>query len=295
MKKNLGLKLSVLFISLLLWFQQTLLQEHTVILSIPFKLINTPVNLIPEPYLKTSVNTQIKARGIDIFLIKILNAYFQVDISDFKYGKNLINLSKSNLVLPEHVNIKIEELNVLDKVIISMDRLVTKNKPIHINYATIKDLEYFLKNKIDIGNKRVKVRGALSIVNSINKIESEKISRKMVKNGIIKIRLIPPSENVILLEPKITLRVIEQKLVSKTISLIPIVFSTKNKIAIIPQKVSVMIRGPQNIVNKIDRNSIIAYIPDSELENKTFANIKFKIPNGITIIDYTPRKVQVIK
>ncbi len=295
MKKNLGLKLLVLLISIILWFQQTLLQEHTVTLAIPFKLVNIPSRLIPEPYSKKTVSTSVKARGIDILLMKFLDVHFRIDASKFSYGSNVINLSLSDLVLPEHVSIKLEKMEVKEKLVISMDRLVTKKKPIHINYVSVKDLEYFLKNKIDIANKRVKIRGALSAVKAVKKIESEKISRKMVKNGMINIRLIPPTENIVLLEPEITLRVVEQKSVSKTISLIPISYPQTNKVTIIPQKVSVMIRGPQNIINKIKRNDIEAYVDNEAIKKNGFAEIKFNIPKGITLVDYTPRQVQVIK
>jgi hypothetical protein len=238
---------------------------------------------------------EIKARGIDILLIKFLDSYFQIDASDFRYGKNSVNLSLSNLALPEHINIKIDKLTLKQHLIISMDRLVTKSKRIHINYAGVKDLEYFLSNRIVSDKNKVKVRGALSLINDIKAIETEKISKKMIKDNYLKVRLIPPNNDVILLEPEIKFRVVQQKLISKTISLIPIKFPQNKKITLIPQKVTVMVRGPQNIIEKLDNTSVKAYIPEKDLNKTGFVNVKFITPKGVSVIDYTPRKIQIMK
>ncbi len=296
MRKNLGLKLFALFLSLLLWFQQSLLQEHTVALSIPVRLVNIPSRLIPAgSNLKKSIKVQIKARGIDIFLIKYLKVYFKIDASGFDYGNNNVKLNLSNLAIPEHVNIKITDLKLKERFVVPMDRLVTKKKNINIRYASAKDLEYFLKNKIDLTDKKAKVRGALSDLNRIKKIDTEKVSRKDVENGFISVRLIPPSKDIVVLNPEIKLRVIQQKSIIKTISLIPISYPPNAKVTLIPQKVSVIIRGPQNIVNKVTKDSIVAYVDKNDVKKSGLVIVKFKTPNGVEIIDFTPRKVQVIK
>jgi len=294
MKENLALKILVLLISIFLWFQQTLLEEQMATLSVPMQLSSIPNDLVTEPNSISSIPVQIKARGTDIFLIKILSAYFKIDAKDFRYGKNLLKISLSNLILPEHFNIHITELNTANNFTISMDRMVTKSKYVHINYSSAKDIEFFLKNRINEKRIKVKVRGAMTIINPLKYIETEKITRKMVKNNKIRIRLIPKNKEITLLEPEITLDVKQQKLVSKTLSLVPIQFSHDKKVTLIPQKVTFMVRGPENIINNLDNNAIKAFIEDTNLEKNGFAEIKFQLSPGIKIIDYTPRKVQVI-
>ena len=294
MKENLSLKILVLLISIFLWLQQTLLEDQTATLLVPIKLVNLPNDLVKEANSISSVPVKIVARGTDIFLTKALGAYFKIDAKDFRYGKNLLNISLSNLVLPEHFNITINKLTVGNDFTISTDRMVTKSKYVHINYASAKDIEFFLENRINESRIKAKVRGPMSIVKPIKIIETEKISRKMLKNDKIVIRLLPPNEEVTLLNPVINLTVKQQKLINKTLSLIPIEFSHDKNITIIPQKVTFMVRGPENIVNNLKNSSITPFIKDSNLKKDGFADINFQIPPGLKVIDYTPRKVQVI-
>ena len=77
-------------------------------------------------------------------------------------------------------------------------------------------------------------------------------------------------------------------------SLIPIQFPENQKLSIIPQKVSVMVKGPQKIIEKLKDSSIIANLNMQKIK-EGFTSITFDVPSGVEIIEYTPQKIQVIQ
>ena len=84
------------------------------------------------------------------------------------------------------------------------------------------------------------------------------------------------------------------KIIRRTITLIPIKYSENKNITIIPQKVSVMVSGPKEIVEQLDNNTITANLNTSIL-NRDFASVSFRVPTGVKIIEYTPQRIQVIQ
>ncbi|HHE65595.1 MAG TPA: hypothetical protein ENL09_06180, partial [Bacteroidetes bacterium] len=119
------------------------------------------------------------------------------------------------------------------------------------------------------------------------------ISSKMIVDGKLTVNLISPNPKIELLQEKIEFEITNTKIIRRTISLIPIKYPETENITIIPQKVSVMVSGPKEIIEQLDINSIIANLNISILK-KDFANISFDVPSGVKIIEYTPQRIQVI-
>jgi len=177
---------------------------------------------------------------------------------------------------------------------VSMDKLVEKKKPINIQYASAKDEEFFIENKIINTQQRVTIKGPLAIISEIKNIKTQKISKKMVVNNKLNVSLINPHENIQLLKDIVVLEITQTKIVNKTISLIPIKFPESENITIIPQKVSVMVRGPEELVEKLDINTITANLELGKIR-KNFTDVSFELPSGIKIVEFTPKKIQVIR
>ncbi len=293
MKSNLSIKLLVVFIAVVLWFHQILIKHHSLKISIPIDLVQTPENLIPDSSRLPEVNVDISATGKDILLLHFSNKSFQIDTSHFRYGKNQIAPKADQLVYSDKIKLKIISIDRTEDFFINMDKLVEREKSLKIQYASANDEEYFLKNRVKNANRKITVKGPLAILNEIEYIQTKKISYKMIKEGILGIELISPDPKVEILEGKIDFEITNAKIIQKTISLIPIKYSENENISIIPQKVSVMVSGPKEIVEKLNSNSIIAKLSTSILR-KDFASVTFEVPTGVKIIEYTPQRIQVI-
>ena len=116
----------------------------------------------------------------------------------------------------------------------------------------------------------------------------------MIKDGRLLVELISPNPKIEFLQTEVEFEITNTKTIRRTISLIPIKYPETENITIIPQKVSVMVDGPKEIVEQLDENKIIANLNTSIL-NRDFATVSFKVPSGVKIIEYTPQKIQVIQ
>ena len=188
-------------------------------------------------------------------------------------------------------------VNSIDKTedfFINMDKLVERAKPLKIQYASANDEEFFIKNKVKDANRKITIKGPLALLNDIEYILTQKISNKMITDGKLTVDLISPDPKIELIQEKIEFEITNTKIIQRTISLIPIKYPETENITIIPQKVSVMVSGPKEIIEQLDINSIIANLNISILK-KDFANVSFEVPSGVKIIEYTPQRIQVIQ
>ncbi|MDP8204213.1 MAG: CdaR family protein [Candidatus Tenebribacter mawsonii] len=294
MKNNISIKLLVLFIAIVLWIHQILIKDHTIEIDIPMKLIDTPQNLIPDSYRLPEVTINISASGKDLLLFQFSRKSFQINTSHFRYGKNQINLKIDQLMYSDKIVLKINSIDKTEDFFINMDKLVERSKILKIQYASANDEEFFIKNKIKDEKRKIALKGPLALLNEIEFVLTKKISSKMIEDGKLTAELISPDPKIELPKGKIEFEITNTKIIQRTISLIPIKFSETRNITIIPQKVSVMVSGPKEMVEQLNTNSIIANLNTSILK-KDFASVSFEVPSGIKIIEYTPQRIQVIQ
>ncbi|MCD4796057.1 MAG: hypothetical protein K8R49_02665 [Candidatus Cloacimonetes bacterium] len=294
MTKNLLIKVLILIIAILFWEQQVLMKSHIQDIYVPIKLINIPSDLVLDEDELPEVSISIQAKGLAFLYIRFSKIYFEINAEDYKYGKNRLKLSEKELIFSDRIDLNILNIELDKNIYVSMDKLVEKKKPIEIQYASAKDEKFFIENKIVNQQQKVTLKGPLGILNDIKKIQTEKISRKKVENGKLSVVIINPDPKVQLLKDRIILKITQTKTINRTISLIPIRFPEEKNITIIPQKVSVMVRGPEEIVEKLNNKSIIVNLNISDI-GKDYAEITFEVPSGVKIIEYTPKKIQVIK
>jgi len=294
MKKNFGIKILVIVIAIFLWVQQVLLKTHIQEIPVPILLNDIPDNLVITEETPIKVPVVIEARGMDLFILKISNISFKVDAKNFKYGKNEFKVSEQNLFYPERLDLNLKKVKTGKGLSVWLDKLITKRKPIKILYASAKDEEFFLQYKILNPQQQVEIKGPSSIVNNIKGIKTRKISQKMVKDYKLTVSLENPNKNTHMLTNQVIFEIMNIRIISRTISLIPIKYPENLNISIIPQKVSAMISGPEDIVSKLDNKIIIAYLDELKMKKNNFVQVDFDLPAGVKLIEYTPHKIQII-
>lgn len=294
MKNNISIKLLVLFIAIVLWIHQIMIKTHTLEINIPIKLIETPQNLIPDSSKLPEVTVNISATGKDILLFQLSKKFFQIDTSHFRYGKNQIDPKSDQLVYSDKIELKVNLIDKANDFFINMDKLVERTKPLKIQYASTNEEEFFLNNKVKDANRKITLKGPLALINEVEVIFTKKISSKMIIDGKLTVDIISPDPKIKLIQEKIEFEITNTKIIKRTITLIPIKYSETENISIIPQKVTVMVSGPKEIVEKLKVSSITANLNTSILK-KDFANVSFEVPSGVKIIEYTPQRIQVIQ
>ena len=117
----------------------------------------------------------------------------------------------------------------------------------------------------------------------------------MLKNNKLYITLMLPDERMQVADEILVYDVEKTRLITKTISLIPVSYPLDMNIAIIPQKVSIMIKGPEDIVSKLDNKNIAAKIDSEKIKKRDFSEVEFELPAGVKLIEYTPRQIQIVR
>ncbi len=295
MRKNLLLKIIVLLIAAALWLQQILLREHTESYKLPVHLVNVSPNLAQKSESIPLIPVIIKARGIDLLYLKLSNTIFEVDASGYKAGDNNLALSVNNLNLHKRADVELLNIAAGENLYVNMDRVIEQRKYIELQFETAEDEEFFTHNKIQITGLRVSVSGPESLVRNIKRLKTEKLSRDNIVNEKIKVTLLRPDARVQLQREQLNLEILQTRITTKTISLIPIYYPHNLEISIIPQKVTVMLNGPEELLQSINKNSITALLDVSNIDRIEYTGIIFELPTGIRIQEYTPNKIQVIK
>lgn len=294
MRKNLVIKILVLLIAILLWLQQVLQKTHNVELLVPISLQNLATNLVLEDIILPQIRVEIQAKGYDVIFAKFSNFSFNIDAAKYKYGKNKIKLTEKNLVYPKRINLKVIDINYDNDLVITVDRLSEKSKPVEIVYESTADEEFFIENKILNENQKVVLKGPLILLKQIEVVKTKPINKKMVMGGKLNAELISPNVNVKLETEQVVYEITQTKIINKTISLIPIKFPESENLTIIPQKVSIMISGPEEILITLNNNSFDANL-DLKNVRKGFTGVKFDLPSGVKMVEYTPQRIQVIR
>ena len=300
MKKNLLIKILVFFLAILFWILQSLWKDHQETINVPVHFLNMPQNLIISSEEIPYIPINFEARGLDFIVFKLSEAFVEIDADNFHYGLNKTSVKPSDLRNQGRVRLNLDEFNTYNEFSINLDKIVERKISIAVQYSSAGDEEFFLNNKIADPHKKITVNGPKSIIDQLEKIYTEKINQKMLKDGKINVDLIIPDPRIRFVKNQITLEVTVSKQVERTISLIPIHYPLDMGITIIPQKISIMIIGPQEIINKVEKSSIHAFIDEDAIKKlksgeSIFTSVEFSVPTGVKLIEYTPQQIQISK
>ena len=108
MKKNLVFKIFAILIAAVLWLQQVLLKDQTDRILIPVKYLDIPADLVISTDTLPLVPVTLSGRGLNFILLKFSEIFFEVDASNYHYGKNKLIVNESNLIIPERMNLEIK-------------------------------------------------------------------------------------------------------------------------------------------------------------------------------------------
>ncbi len=294
MSKNIWLKILAIFIAIIIWLQQILLSEQVTELNIPIQFINIPHNLILANKKVITIPVIFSGKGKDMILLKFSNTYFEINAIDFKYWNNLLKISDQDIRIPDYILAEVKKINIQKNILIKLDRIIETQKKIVLRYNSTEDMQFFAKQKIIVEPDFVSIKGPEILLKPLKNIETEFISRKDMRNNKMEVLLKNPSNEISLLDEKVSIYLKKTENKKKLFSLIPISFPHNKNLNIIPSKASILIEGPEKLINSLNPKSIDVSLDDKKLKPNTFVGLKISVPAGFEIIEYTPIKVQII-
>jgi hypothetical protein len=283
-------KIFAVAITIIIWLQVNLLTEQCVTRDIPIRIDEVADNLYLYKNNDFRVPIKISGRGLDIikFIFKGSSINYPGDsVTPGKYNLDYETLKNS---LPEFGELKFTVIDKEQPLEVTTDRIMQKKVPVVYDFNSDKDKETLLNNNYLFEEYFVTISGPSQEVQNIEQVSSNKIKSDIMRARNKNITLKSVNEHIVIVPPTIELTKSTDITTTKTIQFIPIEHD-QTKLDIFPQRVTVKIEGKLDTLNKITAEEITAYIQHDGRTNE--ADILFRKPDYIKIIDYTPEKVNV--
>jgi len=291
--RSLHLKLLSLFIAFGLWFAVTSSEKADAVKKVP-------LNFITAPGLAVSADTpsyvDIKVTGPRIFVREILERkeYIKIDIRDqkeglftYKFYAGIMDLPigvKIDDFYPSGINIKLEKLKTKKvKVVASL-----VGQPINgyrIDGVTVEPSSVEVSASEGVLSKTDVIYTQVIDVSNLNKPERVDVSLDQSYASSFKSVSVEKFTAYIDVKPIV---------IEKRFNGIKVDVVGQDKFSIKPQKVDVTVSGSKEAIEKLNLKSIRAYIDISfNAPGKHSEQIKVKLPDGVSVSEVNPKKVEV--
>ncbi len=296
MKKKWQLKILALLIAVFLWFQQSLIRDYSQEINIPVEIVNIPNNFIIFSTTAKSLTFEVKARGFDLLLMKLMGKIsYKIDAKKFKYWKNTRPISEKNLSVPKNIKLyKIKYLDKYQRFEVILDKLIRDKKNIIPTFVDQNTSELYKDKNMTLSPSLVTVIGPKSIIKQITGIPTQKISIADLKKQNQLIKLVSLTSKIKIYPDQTYLKSNNDIYQTKIFKNIKIDLPKNFKYKIIPNTIIVKIKGKNEDIDKITADDIDAQIFKINRDT-TSVEINVKINKKVKILEFTPRIVQVLK
>jgi len=286
--QNLPYKITALIITLLLWV--FISKEKNMEIGINAKLIiKTKPGLIVSGEVPNEIN--IKLVGPKIFLQPILlrQLAINIDLSNAIEGETTFNILRDMIDIPWGVNVaSITPSSIIAKI----EKVETKTVPIHAVFEGNPPLGFNLKSQT-IEPEVVVISGPKYEIAATKYINTKPIALNDATDSFSKsFSLELPSSKVVLKDIK-TVKVsvtITENMATKTFNSIKLeVFSCILRCKVIPESISLVLKGPQELLNNLQNKDIQVYVDATAKPKGIYASkAVIKLPARTTVEKVDP-------
>ncbi len=300
MPKNLLIiALSILF-SVILWVFVSLSNDFSANINLPVKFFNIPEGFVPDSLSSNQVKVKVRGSGWNILttLLTSQNDYY-VDAGRNLQKKNVVELKAFT---PENawLTSKLQILEVKpDTISFTFEK---------VGYAKLKvvpslKLEfksgYGLASDVVVNPDSVFASGPVHLVNSLNEIQTELLELKDISEKVeAEVKLIPhPGITVEEIFTKVTLDV--QRIVEQSYDDIIVIVTdipSDREVVLLPNKITVQLRGGIDLLGKLNKGNITAVIPYREIVLDTLGSVKpiINVPKNTTLVSVKPERLSYV-
>jgi len=169
LSKNLGLKITAVLLSILLWVFATSRGLSEIVLDVPLEFKNIPPRLELMYYDVKAVSLNIKGQERLIRTIRPTDIRVWIDLTKAKKGEGIYAINKNNISLPLTVTVK----NITpSSVKVSLEESVSRTLKIRPIVVGIPEKGYYIKS-ISVVPQTVDLEGASSKIKKVDKVKTE--------------------------------------------------------------------------------------------------------------------------
>lgn len=299
MKKNLHIIILTTVFSFIIWASISLSNDFYVSYKVPIKLINIPEGYSVASSSVENVNVRLKAKGwklIGIFLTDDLDYIVSIDNES---GKHQLKLSNS-LVENSWIN---SEIQLIDFYPASVTVLIDKSISKKVKVLLIVEMNYAegfgIASDVLVKPDSIVITGAESRIKDITGIETESLSLQNIDgkySEVISIKKIP---EFTFSEEKVRIDFDVQKIVDNEFNSIPVTLlgiPPDRDVLLIPDAVSVSLRGGINILGKLKTDDIKLTLKYADVISDTLGSVvpEVVLPPHTQLVFINPDKVRYI-
>jgi YbbR domain-containing protein len=167
--KNLGLKITAVLLSVLLWIFATSRGLSEIALDVPLEFKNIPPGLELMNYDVKAVSLNIKGQERLIRTIRPTDIRVWIDLTRAKKGEGIYAINRNNISLPLTVTVK----NITPtSVKVLLEESVSKTVRVKPIVVGIPERGYYVKSIIVVP-QTVDIEGAISKIKKVDKVKTE--------------------------------------------------------------------------------------------------------------------------
>ncbi|MGQ9569662.1 MAG: CdaR family protein [Thermodesulfovibrionales bacterium] len=167
--KNIGLKITAVLLSILLWIFATSRGLSEISLDVPLEFKNIPPGLELMNYDVRSVRLNIKGQERLIRTISPTDIRVWIDLTKAKKGEGIYAINKSNIRLPLTVTVK----NITpSSVKVLLEESVSRTVRVKPLVVGIPEKGYYIKS-ISVVPQTVDIEGSISKIKKVDKLKTE--------------------------------------------------------------------------------------------------------------------------
>jgi len=298
MKKNLHIVLLSVIFSIILWISISLSNDYYATVNVPVKLVNFPMGYSTASAIPDFISVKLKGKGWKLLGVNLSSkSDYTISVEDSgKINVNLYNFLGENQWLAS-------DIEVIDMTPDTLSFYVEKDFMRKV--AIVPDLDlvykpgYGLASPIIIVPDSTTLYGPKSVVRNLTFVYTKRQSFEKLDDqttGQVPLEDLP---GVIYKDREVQVNLDVQKIVDKNFDGIDVTIVDQpidRDVVLLPNKISVGVRAGINILGKMNRDKIKAYVNYRDIVLDTLGSIppKIELPEN-TVLEYTkPERLRYI-
>ncbi len=300
MKKNLHIVIISFLFSVILWVSISLSNDYYATFNIPIKLVDFPEGYGTGTPVPHNISVKVKGKGWKLITANLTSeAIYQIPVGEQK-GKRTINLY-NYLVENQWLSSDVDEVNNISPDTISFyveklgQKRVKVESDLNLNFKT----GYGLASNIVISPDTIDVTGPVSYLQKLKYVPTQAVEFDKLDN--ISTLIVPLKKiwgmsydyNSVRAELDV------QKIVDKNFNGIFVDIRDvpgDREVMLLPNRISIGVRGGINILGKLDTAQFNAYVSYRDVVLDTLGSVvpHVRVPENTTLLYLKPARLRYI-
>jgi len=299
MKKNFyAIIISFLF-SVILWISISLSNDYYATFEVPVKLIDFPAGYSTGSPLPETVSIKLKGKGWKLVSLELSTATdFDIPIG-YEYGRryaNLYNFIPDNPWLTSDVEVTSIAPDTLSFFI---EKAFTKKVKIYPDVDLGFKPDYGLASQISVLPDSVVVYGPYSYLKGLDSIKTQTLKLTDLEAKITKQVPLEKIEGMQYKYNSVKIYLDVQKIVDRNFDnvFVKVIDAPSDKeVLLLPNKITVGLRGGVDILGKVDTSQVKAFVNYSEIATDSLGSVLPQIvcPGNISFIYSKPERLRYV-